>query len=107
MGHAGPTAACCPPSTPATTTCTPHADLAAGEVAGVAFSKNTSSSVDNVGYLIPGSVVSHFLKECDQWGRFRGVPAPGWGSQGMENAHLRDYLQVRAAAGGRLAGLIV
>lgn len=39
--------------------------------AGVAFSKNVSSSTDNIGYVIPRRIVEHFLHEYVSHGSFR------------------------------------
>ncbi|GAX78449.1 hypothetical protein CEUSTIGMA_g5889.t1 [Chlamydomonas eustigma] len=70
------------------------ADLETGRVAGVAFSKNVSSSTDNIGYIIPYQVVRHFLDEYAQYKMYRGVPCPGFLSQDMENPSQRTFLKV-------------
>ena len=48
-----------------------------GEVVGVAFAKNASSRVDNIGYLIPVLLLHYVLQDFDRFGRFRGVPGLG------------------------------
>ena len=49
-----------------------------GEVVGVAFSKNASSRVDNIGYLIPVQLLHYVLHDFDRAERkFRGVPGLG------------------------------
>mmetsp|Transcript_37567 Transcript_37567/g.83659 ORF Transcript_37567/g.83659 Transcript_37567/m.83659 type:complete len:631 (-) Transcript_37567:577-2469(-) len=69
-------------------------DLDQGKVAGVAFSKNVSSTTDNIGYIIPLQVVRHFLDEYEALGKHRGVPSGGFQVQEMENPAQRAYLQV-------------
>ncbi len=71
------------------------ADLGAGKVAGVAFSKNVSSTTDNIGYLIPEPVVRFFLEEYAHYGgSFRGVASPGFATQTTENSAAQAFLKV-------------
>jgi hypothetical protein len=63
--------------------------------AGVAFSKNVSSSTDNIGYIIPYPIVEHFLSEYRTAGAYQGVCSPGFYTQPMENPAQQQYLQVR------------
>ncbi|GLC34013.1 hypothetical protein PLESTB_000828600 [Pleodorina starrii] len=77
-------------------------DLEGGKVAGVAFSKNVSSSTDNIGYIIPHRVVKHFLEEAEQRGTYRGVPSPGFHTQDLENPAQRAYLKVPEGSSGVL-----
>ncbi|MEW5310963.1 MAG: hypothetical protein WDW38_002714 [Sanguina aurantia] len=72
------------------------ADLDAGKVAGVAFSKNVSTSTDNIGYIIPWRVVEHFMTEAASGAgaTYRGVPDPGFSTQDMENPSQRTFLKV-------------
>lgn len=70
--------------------------------AGVAFSKNSSSATDNIGYIIPKQVVDHFLDEYRGNGTFRGVPSAGFNTQTLENIYMRRYLRVRVADARRL-----
>jgi S1-C subfamily serine protease len=67
----------------------PAFSRADGSVVGVAFCKLTES--DNIGYIIPISIVSHFLREYEVHGRYRGVSAVGFQCQEMENQALRDF----------------
>jgi hypothetical protein len=78
--------------------------MTAGSVAGVAFSKNSSSSTDNIGYIIPAAVVAHFMEEFNAWGSFRGLVAAGFYTQPMENPAQQHYLQVRGHNKGGAAG---
>jgi hypothetical protein len=62
--------------------------------AGVAFSKNVSSSTDNIGYIIPYPIVEHFLSEYRTAGAYQGVCSPGFYTQPMENPAQQHYLKV-------------
>ncbi|KXZ51680.1 hypothetical protein GPECTOR_11g131 [Gonium pectorale] len=75
-------------------------DLEGGKVAGVAFSKNISSSTDNIGYIIPYRVVKHFLAEADLHGSYRGVPSPGFLTQDLENPAQRAFLKMPDGVSG-------
>lgn len=76
------------------------ADMTEGTVAGVAFSKNVSSSTDNIGYIIPFPIVEHFLSEYRDRGAYQGVVSPGFYTQPMENPAQQQYLQVPEGASG-------
>ncbi|KAF6254726.1 hypothetical protein COO60DRAFT_1627774 [Scenedesmus sp. NREL 46B-D3] len=76
------------------------ADMQEGKVAGVAFSKNVSSSTDNIGYVIPYPIVEHFLSEYRTAGAYQGVCSPGFYTQPMENPAQQQYLQVPEGASG-------
>lgn len=62
--------------------------------AGVAFSKNVSSSTDNIGYIIPYAIVEHFLSEYMAQGSYQGICSPGFYTQPMENPAQQQYLKV-------------
>jgi hypothetical protein len=57
-----------------------------GRVAGVAFSKNIGSSMDNIGYVIPQKVVQHFLEEWEAHGKVNDVRRLS-----PPSAHTRTY----------------
>ncbi|KAI9032969.1 trypsin-like cysteine/serine peptidase domain-containing protein [Hyaloraphidium curvatum] len=57
---------------------------------GIAFQALTQSQ--NVGYIIPVPVVWHFLEDLERNGRYTGIPALMFETQGLENAALREYL---------------
>lgn len=76
------------------------AHLDAGKVAGVAFSK--LQNADNVGYIIPYSVIQHFLREYDQHGAFRGCCSVGFRWQDMENTSLKEHFKVPQSQSGSL-----
>ena len=46
------------------------------------------------GYIIPDSVVSHFLREYDLHGTFRGCCSVGFRWQDMENNSLKEHFKV-------------
>lgn len=74
---------------------------------GVAFSKNVSSSTDNIGYIIPHCIVQHFLSEYASAGVYRGICCPGFYTQPMENPAQQQYLKVwRWLLLGRQAGVV-
>lgn len=66
--------------------------LQEGKIGGIAFSKLTSG--DNIGYIIPSQVVTHFLTQYVMHGEYRGCCSEGFRWQEGENAHLRSYLKV-------------
>lgn len=68
--------------------------------AGVAFSKNVSSSTDNIGYIIPYAIVEHFLSEYMARGSYQGICSPGFYTQPMENPAQQQYLKVPEGASG-------
>ncbi len=47
------------------------------------------SDVENVGYVIPTPIVSHFLTDYERTGGFSGFPALGVQWQRMESDALR------------------
>ncbi|KAF5843609.1 trypsin-like cysteine/serine peptidase domain-containing protein [Dunaliella salina] len=77
------------------------ADLETGSVAGVAFSKSTGN-VDNIGYVIPWRVISHFYEEYEAIGSYRGVPSPGFATQDLENPAQKKYFKVPEGGSGVL-----
>eukprot|EP00200_Dunaliella_tertiolecta_P008793 CAMPEP_0202381808 /NCGR_PEP_ID=MMETSP1127-20130417/38897_1 /ASSEMBLY_ACC=CAM_ASM_000462 /TAXON_ID=3047 /ORGANISM="Dunaliella tertiolecta, Strain CCMP1320" /LENGTH=681 /DNA_ID=CAMNT_0048980879 /DNA_START=32 /DNA_END=2077 /DNA_ORIENTATION=+ len=77
------------------------ADLETGSVAGVAFSKSTGN-VDNIGYVIPWRVISHFYEEYEAIGLYRGVPSPGFTTQDLENPAQKKYFKVPEGGSGVL-----
>ncbi len=69
-----------------------------GEVVGIAF--QGLQNADNIGYLIPTTVVRHFLEDIDD-GRYDGFGSMGvFLFPGLHNPSFRDYLAVPAHADG-------
>ncbi|MFQ5844042.1 MAG: PDZ domain-containing protein [Planctomycetota bacterium] len=62
-----------------------------GRVAGVAFQSQFFSQ--NIGYMIPPSVIRHFLHDISD-GAYDGYPELGLYWSNLENPTLRDYLGV-------------
>jgi len=63
-----------------------------GKVVGVAF--QGLQEADNIGYLIPTTVIEHFLKDIED-GRYDGFGSMGvMLFQGLHNQSYRDYLKV-------------
>ena len=50
------------------------------------------------GYIIPHSVVSHFLREYQLHGTFRGCCSVGFRWQDMENNSLKEHFKVLTGA---------
>eukprot|EP00124_Ichthyophonus_hoferi_P003193 Ihof_evm7s263 gene=Ihof_evmTU7s263 len=59
------------------------------ECVGVAFQSLDASDAENIGYIIPWSVVTHFLEDYRRHGRYTGFCASGFEWQRMENPGLR------------------
>ncbi|CAK7348234.1 unnamed protein product [Dovyalis caffra] len=82
-----------------------------GECIGVAFQVYRSEEVENIGYVIPTTVVSHFLNDYDRNGKytefdvdkqcmlFSGFPSLGVLLQKLENPALRACLKVQSNEG--------
>jgi len=68
-----------------------------GKVVGVAFQGQFFSQ--NIGYMIPPSVIQHFLEDVKD-GRYDGYPELGLVTSNLENAPLRAYLGVPEGATG-------
>ena len=63
-----------------------------GKVVGVAF--QGLREADNIGYLIPTTVIEHFLKDIED-GRYDGFGSMGaFFYPGLHNSGYKDYLQV-------------
>jgi len=71
-----------------------------GRVVGVAFQGQFFSQ--NIGYMIPPSVIRHFLKDIED-GHYDGYPELGIYKADLQNDALRDYLGVPAGETGVLA----
>jgi len=71
-----------------------------GKVVGVAF--QGQAFAQNIGYMIPPSVIRHFLKDIED-GRYDGYPELGIYHADLQNEALRAYLGVPAGETGVLA----
>ncbi|KAL3517496.1 hypothetical protein ACH5RR_020085 [Cinchona calisaya] len=70
-----------------------------GECIGVAFQVFRSDEVENIGYVIPTTVVSHFLEDYERNGKHTGFPCLGVLLQKLENPALRACLKVPSNEG--------
>ena len=70
-----------------------------GKVVGVAF--QVQGGGQNIGYMIPPSVISHFMRDIED-GTYQGYPELGVDWYRLENPTLRDYLGVPEQATGVL-----
>ncbi|XP_051142792.1 protease Do-like 2, chloroplastic isoform X2 [Andrographis paniculata] len=70
-----------------------------GECIGVAFQVYRSDEVENIGYVIPTTVVSHFLEDYGRNGKYTGFPCLGVLLQKLENPALRTFLNVPSNEG--------
>ncbi|XP_057964400.1 protease Do-like 2, chloroplastic [Malania oleifera] len=70
-----------------------------GECIGVAFQVFRSDDVENIGYVIPTTVVSHFLNDYNRNGKYSGFPCLGVLLQKLENPALRACLKVESNEG--------
>ncbi|KAF7818249.1 protease Do-like 2, chloroplastic [Senna tora] len=70
-----------------------------GECIGVAFQVYRSDEAENIGYVIPTTVVSHFLTDYERNGKYTGFPCLGVLLQKLENPALRTCLKVQSNEG--------
>ncbi|XP_078446515.1 DEGP protease 2 [Wolffia australiana] len=70
-----------------------------GECIGVAFQVLRSDEAENIGYVIPTTVVSHFMNDYEKSGRYTGFPCLGVLLQKLENPALRACLKVQSNEG--------
>lgn len=70
-----------------------------GECIGIAFQVYRSAEAENIGYVIPTTVVSHFLNDYDRNGKYTGFPCLGVLLQKLENPALRACLNVTVNEG--------
>lgn len=70
-----------------------------GECIGVAFQVYRSEEAENIGYVIPTTVVSHFLNDYERNGKYTGFPSLGVLLQKLENPALRACLKVSSNEG--------
>ncbi|CAN4101195.1 unnamed protein product [Withania somnifera] len=70
-----------------------------GDCIGVAFQVYRSDDAENIGYVIPTTVVSHFLEDYERNGKYCGFPCLGVLLQKLENPALRACLKVPSNKG--------
>lgn len=67
-----------------------------GECVGIAFQGLNASDAENIGYIIPTPVISHFLEDYNRNGRYTGFPTVGIYWQALENPAMRASLRMSA-----------
>ncbi|XP_050223892.1 protease Do-like 9 [Mercurialis annua] len=60
-----------------------------GQCIGIAFQSYSHTDAENIGYVIPTPVISHFIQDFEKNGAYTGFPLLGIGWQKMENPDLR------------------
>ncbi|WJX13745.1 Protease Do-like 2, chloroplastic [Trifolium repens] len=70
-----------------------------GKCIGVAFQVYRSDDAENIGYVIPSTVVSHFLTDYEKNGKYTGFPCLGVLIQKLENPALRASLKLTSNEG--------
>ncbi|CAI7782156.1 unnamed protein product [Closterium sp. NIES-53] len=73
-----------------------------GECVGIAFQSLKDSDTENIGYIIPTPVISHFLGDYRRNGQYTGFPAIGILWQRLENPALRAALKMSPGQKGVL-----
>ena len=73
--------------------------VSGGEMVGVAA--QSIRSADNVGYMVPASIIRHFLADVED-GRYDGFPSMGVVYQSIENDSLRGALGLQGEEKGVL-----
>jgi len=70
----------------------PVVDATTGMVVGVAF--QSLEQAENIGYVVPVTVVLHFLEDIRRHGRYSGVTCLGVRYARLENESMRSYLKL-------------
>jgi len=70
----------------------PVVDATTGKVVGVAF--QSLEQAENIGYVVPVTVVLHFLEDIRRHGRYSGVTCLGIRFAKLENESMRSYLKL-------------
>ncbi|KAM6549897.1 hypothetical protein CsatB_021573 [Cannabis sativa] len=63
-----------------------------GNCVGIAFQSLKHEDVENIGYVIPTTVITHFIKDYERNGAYTGFPILGVEWQKMENPDLRSSI---------------
>eukprot|EP00929_Paragymnodinium_shiwhaense_P044014 TRINITY_DN22582_c0_g1_i1.p1 TRINITY_DN22582_c0_g1~~TRINITY_DN22582_c0_g1_i1.p1 ORF type:complete len:569 (+),score=108.25 TRINITY_DN22582_c0_g1_i1:183-1889(+) len=72
-----------------------------GSIVGVAFEAlGQESDAENIGYIIPVPVLTHFLEDYARNGTFSGFGAAGFESQSLESATLRESMGLKKGETG-------
>jgi S1-C subfamily serine protease len=63
--------------------------IADNEIVGVVMQKFTADNTENIGFMIPPSIIEHFLNDIED-GRYNGFPEIGFTTQKMENSSMKS-----------------
>ncbi|KAM0033657.1 putative peptidase Do [Helianthus debilis subsp. tardiflorus] len=63
-----------------------------GECVGIAFQSLKHEDAENIGYVIPTPVITHFIRDYEKNGEYTGFPILGVEWQKMENPDLRKSM---------------
>ncbi|KAJ4772148.1 protease Do-like protein [Rhynchospora pubera] len=66
-----------------------------GQCVGIAFQCLKDQGVDNIGYVIPTPVITHFITDYEKSGQYTGFPVLGIEWQKMENPDLRKAMGMK------------
>merc|ERR1712032_1637073 len=77
-----------------------------GECLGMAFQSLGADKAENIGYVIPTVVITHFLNDLLQHGKYTGFPTLGIETQTMENATLREAFGMEPKQKGLLVSRV-
>lgn len=69
---------------------------AAGKLVGVAFQSYAGSEIENVGWIIPMTVVAHFLRDFERNKSYTGFPELGITWQRLESDAHKAKLDMKA-----------
>ncbi|OEL20967.1 Protease Do-like 9 [Dichanthelium oligosanthes] len=66
-----------------------------GKCVGIAFQSLKHEDAENIGYVIPTPVITHFIKDYEKSGEYTGFPILGIEWQKMENPDLRKSMGMK------------
>ncbi|KAF1888082.1 hypothetical protein Lal_00024094 [Lupinus albus] len=66
-----------------------------GKCVGIAFQSLKHEDAENIGYVIPTPVITHFIQDYENNGKYTGFPILGVEWQKMENPDLRTAMGMR------------
>jgi hypothetical protein len=75
------------------------------EVAGIAF--QCLLGADNIGYIIPGPVITHFLTQYQLHKNYTGFPQMGIGWQTLENDSMKSFFKIPPGLTGVVINKII
>ena len=89
----------------------PVVDSASLKVVGVAFQSLNGQDVENIGYVVPVTVLQHFLEDVARHSQYTGWCALGIGFCTLESPQFRAYLGMHSKSdgggGGAATGVMI